>query len=82
MEQARYKMKNASKLSEEELEQQKVNILAPTLENSSKEDLLYHLVKIYSIATADVNRLSDGEVIDMIHNYLNGIEIEKIIDRD
>lgn len=82
MEQARYKMKNASKLSEEELEQQKVNILAPTLENSSKEDLLYHLVKIYSILTADVNRLSDGEVIDMIHNYLNGIEIEKIIDRD
>ena len=82
MEQARYKMKNASKLSEEELEQQKVNILAPTLENSSKEDLLFHLVKIYSIATADVNRLSDGEVVDMIHNYLNGIEIEKIIDRD
>ena len=82
MEKARYKMKNASKLSEEELEQQKVNILAPTLENSSKEDLLFHLVKIYSIATADVNRLSDGEVVDMIHNYLNGIEIEKIIDRD
>ena len=82
MEQARYKMKNASKLSEEELEQQKVNILAPTLENSSKEDLLYHLVKIYSIVTADVNRLSDGEVIDMIHNYFNGIGIEKIIDRD
>ena len=82
MEKARYKMKNASKLSEEELEQQKVNILAPTLENSSKEDLLFHLVKIYSIITADVNRLSDGEVIDMIHNYLNGIEIEKIIDRD
>lgn len=82
MEKARYKMKNASKLSEEELEQQKVNILAPTLENSSKEDLLYHLVKIYSIVTADVNRLSDGEVIDMIHNYLNGIKIEKIIDRD
>ena len=82
MEKARYKMKNASKLSEEELEQQKVNILAPTLENSSKEDLLFHLVKIYSIATADVNRLSDGDVIDMIHNYLNGIGIEKIIDRD
>ena len=82
MDKARYKMKNASKLSEEELEQQKVNILAPTLENSSKEDLLFHLVKIYSIITADVNRLSDGEVIDMIHNYLNGIEIEKIIDRD
>ena len=82
MEKARYKMKNASKLSEEELEQQKVNILAPSLENSSKEDLLFHLVKIYSIITADVNRLSDGEVIDMIHNYLNGIGIEKIIDRD
>lgn len=82
MEKARYKMKNASKLSEEELEQQKVNILAPTLENSSKEDLLFHLVKIYSIVTADVNRLSDGEVIDMIHNYLNETGIEKITDRD
>ena len=82
MEKARYKMKNASKLSEEELEQQIVNILATSLENSSKEDLLFHLVKIYSIITADVNRLSDGEVIDMIHNYLNGIGIEKIIDRD
>ena len=82
MDQARYKMKNASKLSEEELEQQKVNILAPSLENSSKEDLLFHLVKIYSIITADVNRLSDGEVIDMIHNYLNATVIEKIIDRD
>lgn len=82
MEKARYKMKNASKLSEEELEQQKVNILAPSLENSSKEDLLFHLVKIYSIVTADVNRLSDGEVIDMIHNYLNATGIEKIIDRD
>ena len=82
MVQARYKMKNASKLSEEELEQQKVNILAPNLENSSKEDLLFHLVKIYSVVTANVDRLSDGEVIDMIHNYFNGIEIEKIIDRD
>ena len=82
MEKARYKMKNASKLSEEELEQQKVNILAPTLENSSKEDLLFHLVKIYSIITADVNRLSDGEVIDMIHNYLNEKKKKKIIDRD
>ena len=82
MEQARYKMKNASKLSEEELEQQKVNIIAPTLENSSKEDLLFHLVKIYSAVTANVDRLSDGEVIDMIHNYFNEIGIEKIIDRD
>ena len=82
MEKARYKMKNASKLSEEELEQQKVNILAPTLENSSKEDLLFHLVKIYSAITADIDILSDGDVIDIIHNYLNGIGIEKIIDRD
>ena len=82
MVQARYKMKNASKLSEEELEQQKVNILAPNLENSSKEDLLFHLVKIYSVVTANVDRLSDGEVIDMIHNYFNEIGIEKIIDRD
>lgn len=82
MEQARYKMKNASKLSEEEVKQQVINILAPSLENSSKEDLLFHLVKIYSAITADVDRLSDGDVIDMIHNYLNGIGIEKIIDRD
>ena len=82
MDQARYKMKNASKLSEEELEQQKVNILAPSLENSSKEDLLFHLVKIYSAITADIDILSDGDVIDIIHNYLNGIGIEKIIDRD
>ena len=82
MEKARYKMKNASKLSENEIKNQIIDILAPSLENSSKEDLLFHLVKIYSIVTADVNRLSDGEVIDMIHNYLNGIEIEKIIDRD
>ena len=82
MEQARYKMKNASKLSENEIKNQIIDILAPSLENSSKEDLLFHLVKIYSIATADVNRLSDGEVVDMIHNYLNGIGIEKIIDRD
>ena len=82
MDQARYKMKNASKLSEEELEQQKLNILAPSLENSSKEDLLFHLVKIYSAITADIDILSDGDVIDIIHNYLNGIGIEKIIDRD
>ena len=82
MEQARYKMKNASKLSEEEVKQQVIDILAPSLENSSKEDLLFHLVKIYSAITADVDRLSDGDVIDMIHNYLNRIGIEKIIDRD
>ena len=82
MEQARYKMKNASKLSEEEIKNKIIDILAPALENSSKEDLLFHLVKIYSAITADVNRLSDGEVVDMIHNYLNGIGIEKIIDRD
>ena len=82
MEKARYKMKNASKLSEEELEQQKVNILAPSLENSSKEDLLFHLVKIYSAITADIDILSDCDVIDIIHNYFNGIGIEKIIDRD
>ena len=82
MEQARYKMKNASKLSEEEVKQQVINILAPKLNKSSSEDLLFHLVKIYSAITADVDRLSDGDVIDMIHNYLNGIGIEKIIDRD
>ena len=82
MKQARYKMKNASKLSENEIKNQIINILAPSLENSSKEDLLFHLVKIYSIVTGDVNRLSDGEVIDMIHNYLNATGIEKIIDRD
>ena len=82
MNKARYKMKNASKLSEEEIKNQIIDILAPSLENSSKEDLLFHLVKIYSIVTADVNRLSDGEVIDMIHNYLNATGIEKIIDRD
>ena len=82
MDKARYKMKNASKLSEEEVKQQVINILAPSLENSSKEDLLFHLVKIYSVITVDGDRLSDGEVIDMIHSYLNGIGIEKIIDKD
>ena len=82
MNKARYKMKNASKLSDNEIKNQIIDILAPSLENSSKEDLLFHLVKIYSIVTADVNRLSDGEVIDMIHNYLNATGIEKIIDRD
>ena len=82
MDKARYKMKNASKLSEEEVKQQVINILAPKLNKSSSEDLLFHLVKIYSAITADVDRLSDGDVIDMIHNYLNGIGIEKIIDRD
>ena len=82
MDKARYKMKNASKLSEEEVKQQVINILAPSLENSSKEDLLFHLVKIYSAITADIDILSDGDVIDIIHNYLNGIGIEKIIDSD
>ena len=47
MEQARYKMKNASKLSENEIKNQIIDILAPSLENSSKEDLLFHLVKKY-----------------------------------
>ena len=52
MEQARYKMKNASKLSEEEVKQQVINILAPKLNKSSSEDLLFHLVKIYSLVMA------------------------------
>ena len=82
MDKARYKMKNASKLSENEIKNQIIDILAPKLNKSSSEDLLFHLVKIYSAITADVDRLSDGDVIDMIHNYLNGIGIEKIIDRD
>ena len=82
MDKARYKMKNASKLSEEEVKQQVINILAPKLNKSSSEDLLFHLVKIYSAITADTDILSDGDVIDIIHNYLNGIGIEKIIDRD
>jgi len=82
MDKARYKMKNASKLSENEIKNQIIDILAPSLENSSKEDLLFHLVKIYSVITVDGDYLSDGEVIDMIHSYLNGIGIEKIIDRD
>ena len=82
MEQARYKMKNASKLSENEIKNQIIDILAPSLENSSKEDLRFHLVKIYSAITADIDILSDGDVIDIIHNYFNGIGIEKIIDRD
>lgn len=82
MKQARYKMKNASKLSENEIKNQVIDIFAPSLENSSEEDLLFHLVKIYSAITVDGDYLSDGEVIDIIHNYLNGIGIEKIIDRD
>ena len=45
MEQARYKMKNASKLSENEIKNQIIDILGPSLENSLKEDLLFHLVK-------------------------------------
>ena len=82
MDKARYKMKNASKLSENEIKNQIIDILAPSLENSSKEDLLFYLVKIYSAITADIDILSDGDVIDIIHNYFNGIGIEKIIDRD
>ena len=49
MDQARYKMKNASELSENEIKNQIIDILAPSLENSSKEDLLFHLVKQYSL---------------------------------
>ena len=82
MEQARYKMKNASKLSENEIKNQTIDIFAPSLENSSEEDLLFHLVKIYSAVTANIDVLSDGDVIDIIHNYFNEIGIEKIIDRD
>lgn len=82
MKQPRYKMKNASKLSENEIKNQTIDIFAPSLENSSEEDLLFHLVKIYSAITADIDTLSDGDVIDIIHNYFNEIGIEKIIDRD
>ena len=82
MKQPRYKMKNASKLSENEIKNQVIDIFAPSLENSSEEDLLFHLVKIYSAITADIDNLSDGDVIDIIHNYFNEIGIEKIIDRD
>lgn len=41
----------------------------------------YHIVKLYSILTADVDIVSDGEVIDMMHNYLESIDIGTLINR-
>ena len=75
-----YKLDCVAKLSKEEIEKR---IATPCckLESSNIEDMRYHIVKLYSILTADVDIVSDGEVIDMMHNYLESIDIGTLINR-
>ena len=80
MEDYYYKLDCVAKLSKEEI---KDRVATPCceLESSNIEDMRYHIVKLYSILTANGDALSDGEVIDMMHNYLESIDIGTLINR-
>ena len=80
MEDYYYKLDCVAKLSKEEIEN-RVATSCCELESSNIEDMRYHIVKLYSILTVDEDALSDGEVIDMMHNYLESIDIGTLINR-
>ena len=80
MEDYYYKLDNVAKLSKEEIEN-RTAISCCKLDSSNIEDMRYHIVKLYSILTADEDIISDGEVIDMMHNYLESIDIGTLINR-
>ena len=75
-----YKLDHVAKLSKEEIDKRTATSCCK-LESSNIEDMRYHIVKLYSILTADGDSLSDGEVIDMMHNYLESIDIGTLINR-
>ena len=75
-----YKLDRVAKLSKEEIDK-KTATPCCKLESSNIEDMRYHIVKLYSILTADGDSLSDGEAIDMMHNYLELIDIGTLINR-
>ena len=75
-----YYYKLVAKLSEEEI-YKRIATPCCKLESSNIEDMRYHIVKLYSILTVDEDILSDGEVIDMMHNYLESIDIGTLINR-
>ena len=75
-----YYYKLVAKLTEEEIEN-RVATPCCELESSNIEDMRYHIVKLYSILTVDEDIVSDGEVIDMMHNYLESIDIGTLINR-
>lgn len=80
MEEYSYKLDNVAELSQEEIDNRSAFVCC-NLELSNIEDMRYHLVKLYSILTVDGDVLSDGEVIDMMHNYLESIDIGTLINR-
>lgn len=80
MEDYYYKLDCVAKLSEEEIEN-RIATSCCKLESSNIEDMRYHIVKLYSILTADIDIMSDGEAIDMMHNYLESIDIGTLINR-
>ena len=75
-----YYYKLVAKLTEEEIEN-RVATPCCKIESSNIEDMRYHIVKLYSILTVDEDIVSDGEVIDMMHNYLESIDIGTLINR-
>ena len=80
MEDYYYKLDCVAKLSEEEI-YKRIAIPCCKIESSNIEDMRYHIVKLYSIITADEDIISDGEIIDMMHNYLESIDIGTLINR-
>ena len=80
MEDYYYKLDCVAKLSEEEI-YKRIATPCCKLESSNIEDMHYHIVKLYSILTVDEDIVSDEEVIDMIHNYLESIDIGTLINR-
>ena len=80
MEDYYYKLDCVAKLSKEEIENR---IATPCckIDSSNIEDMRYHIVKLYSILTVDEDIVSDGEVIDMMRNYLESIHIGTLINR-
>ena len=85
MEDYYYKLDSVAKLSKEEIDKRIATpcckIESSNIESSNIEDMRYHIVKLYSILTVDEDIISDGEVIDMMHNYLESIDIGTLINR-
>jgi hypothetical protein len=64
-------------LSEEEINLQKINTENFSLQFQSTS-VKNAFMAIYQCIQVDVNVLSDGEVIDMIHNFLQELGIEDV----
>ena len=70
----------STRLSANEIEDKELIIDFGYIVSSQSHNTQKVLLKILDAIETDTESLSDGEVIDMIHSFLNKLGIQRIVD--